>query len=47
MAYLVGRGVGASRMRGISYGEERPVCTAHDESCWAMNRRDHFLGSAQ
>jgi peptidoglycan-associated lipoprotein len=27
----------------ISYGEERPVCTARDEACWGQNRRAHFL----
>jgi peptidoglycan-associated lipoprotein len=45
MSYLVGQGISASRMRTVSYGEARPLCDAHDESCWAMNRRDHFLGS--
>jgi peptidoglycan-associated lipoprotein len=47
MSYLVGQGVNASRIRVVSYGEERPLCDAHDESCWAMNRRDHFLGSGK
>ncbi len=43
MNYLVSQGVQASRITIISYGEERPQCTEHDESCWAKNRRDHFL----
>lgn len=30
-------------MTGISYGEERPVCTERVEACWARNRRAHFL----
>ena len=47
MSYLVGHGVNASRMRVISYGEEQPLCSGHDESCWVMNRRDHFLGSGK
>ncbi len=41
-AYLVGRGVAASRISTISYGEERPLCTEHNETCWAQNRRDHL-----
>ena len=43
MNYLVARGVAASRIRTISYGEERPLCAAHTEACWARNRRAHFL----
>ena len=27
----------------ITYGEERPVCTARNAACWAQNRRAHFL----
>jgi peptidoglycan-associated lipoprotein len=40
--YLNALGVSASRMTTISYGEERPVCTEHNEACWAKNRRDDF-----
>ena len=36
-------GVAGVRMRSISYGEERPQCTSATESCWAMNRRAHFI----
>ncbi len=43
MNYLVSQGVQANRITIISYGEERPLCTEHNESCWARNRRDHFL----
>ncbi len=43
MNYLVSQGVQASRITIISYGEERPLCTEHNEACWAKNRRDHFL----
>jgi peptidoglycan-associated lipoprotein len=43
MSYLTARGVAASRITTISYGEERPSCTAHNEACWAKNRRAHFL----
>jgi peptidoglycan-associated lipoprotein len=43
MNYLVSQGVPARRISIISYGEERPLCTEHTESCWARNRRGHFL----
>ena len=43
MNYLVSQGVQANRITIISYGEERPQCTEHTESCWAKNRRAHFL----
>ncbi len=38
-AYLVARGVPASRVRTISYGKERPVAVCNDISCWSQNRR--------
>jgi peptidoglycan-associated lipoprotein len=40
--YLVTLGISDSRLSTISYGKELPLCTEHDESCWAQNRRDHF-----
>ena len=43
MNYLVSQGVQASRITIISYGEERPVCTQHNEECWSKNRRAQFL----
>ena len=43
MSYLLAQGVPAGRMVAISYGKERPVCTDHHETCWAQNRRVHFL----
>ena len=39
---LVNQGVPAGKLTTISYGEERPQCTASDESCWQRNRRAHF-----
>jgi len=47
MTYLASRGVQASRMSLVSYGEERPACAAHTDSCWAKNRRAHFLVKPQ
>ena len=43
MNYLVSQGVQANRITIISYGEERPQCTEHNEACWSKNRRSHFL----
>jgi peptidoglycan-associated lipoprotein len=41
--YLSSLGVAANRVRTISYGEERPVCTEEVESCWSQNRRAHMI----
>ena len=41
--YLISLGVAASRLKTISYGEERPVCTVSAESCWSQNRRGHMV----
>jgi peptidoglycan-associated lipoprotein len=41
--YLGSLGVSASRLRTLSYGEERPVCTQTEESCWSQNRRAHMV----
>ena len=40
--FLVQIGVPAERLSTISYGQERPVCTEHDENCWQKNRRAHL-----
>jgi peptidoglycan-associated lipoprotein len=41
--YLKSLGVADTRMRTISYGKERPVCTEEVESCWSQNRRAHMV----
>ena len=41
--YLSGLGVDAKMLDTISYGKERPVCTEHNEACWAQNRKDAFV----
>ncbi len=41
--YLVSLGIDASRIRTISYGEERPFAVGHDEAAWQLNRRSHFV----
>ena len=37
--YLIAQGVGADRVRTLSFGKERPAATCSDESCFAQNRR--------
>ena len=37
--YLVSLGVSADRIRTVSFGKERPVALASNESAWAQNRR--------
>jgi peptidoglycan-associated lipoprotein len=38
---LEAQGVSADRIQTISYGKEKPYCSAEDEQCWQANRRDH------
>jgi peptidoglycan-associated lipoprotein len=40
--YLESLGVGGSRVRTTTYGEERPFCGESTESCFTQNRRAHF-----
>jgi peptidoglycan-associated lipoprotein len=37
--FLASLGVAAGRLQTVSYGKERPICTASNEDCWAQNRR--------
>lgn len=32
-------GVSSNRIKTVSYGEEKPLCQEHNESCWRQNRR--------
>ncbi len=41
--YLVTLGIPEQRLSTISYGEELPVCTEHNEDCWQKNRHDRFV----
>ena len=45
--YLVSLGVSASRIAIVSKGEEQPTCMEETESCWALNRRGHFIFTAK
>ena len=40
--FLVSLGVPGDRLKTVSYGKERPVCTESTESCWQKNRRAHL-----
>lgn len=37
--HLAGQGVSRSRLKAVSYGEERPAVRGSSESAWAKNRR--------
>ncbi len=39
---LIAAGIGADRIRTVSYGKEKQFCSEHDESCWQQNRRGQF-----
>jgi peptidoglycan-associated lipoprotein len=41
--YLTKLGVQANRLSTISYGEEMPVDSGHNEAAWSKNRRCHFI----
>lgn len=41
--FLVSLGIPADRMETVSYGKERPFCTASTEECWQQNRRAHII----
>lgn len=40
-------GGSSSQLNVVSYGEERPVCRQHDESCWSKNRRVEIIYTAK
>jgi peptidoglycan-associated lipoprotein len=41
--YLVGLGIPAGNLNTVSYGKEKPFCTEATETCYAQNRRGHFV----
>lgn len=41
--YLMTLGITAVRLSTISFGEEKPAASGHDETAWAKNRRDEFV----
>jgi peptidoglycan-associated lipoprotein len=47
VAYLASLGVDRSRIRTVSYGEERPFEEGATEEAWAQNRRAHLTLAAR
>lgn len=41
--YLVNLGIDSSRIRTVSYGEERPLFFEQDDFSWSQNRRADFV----
>jgi len=41
--FLVSLGISADRMESVSYGKERPFCSASTEECYTQNRRAHIV----
>ncbi len=40
--YLIVNGVSKSQLEVVSYGEERPANSGHNEAAWAQNRRAYI-----
>jgi peptidoglycan-associated lipoprotein len=45
--YLASLGIPANRINTVSKGKEQPFCTEENETCWAQNRRGHFIITAK
>ena len=41
--YLISLGIPAGRISTISYGEEKPLDSGHNEEAWGKNRRAHTI----
>jgi len=46
-AYLMSLGIGADRLRTVSYGKEFPFDPGHSETSFSKNRRAHFVITAK
>jgi peptidoglycan-associated lipoprotein len=42
---LIALGVPGDKLKTISYGKERPLCTDATEECYSRNRRAHFAAT--
>lgn len=40
---LVAMGIDGSRIKDVSFGEEKPRASCHEEKCWSQNRRVDFV----
>jgi len=43
--FLNTMGIPSTQLTIISFGKERPVCTAANEACWQKNRRAHVTAA--
>ncbi len=43
LKYMLAKGVSTSRVKVVSYGEERPVAQGDSETAYAQNRRAEFV----
>jgi peptidoglycan-associated lipoprotein len=43
--FYIQQGLPAARIRTISYGKEKPVCTDANEACYQKNRHDHMAAA--
>jgi peptidoglycan-associated lipoprotein len=43
LSFMNSNGVSGSRVKIVSYGEERPASEGHSESAWSQNRRCEFI----
>ena len=41
--FLVSLGISTDRVDTVSYGKEKPFCSASTEECYTQNRRGHFV----
>ena len=46
-AFLTALGIDVNRLSTISYGEERPLDSGHNEEAWTKNRRARFVVTGQ
>jgi len=44
---LLANGGRSEQINVVSYGEERPICTESDDSCWSQNRRAEIRYTAK
>ena len=40
--FLVQLGLSGDKLKSVTYGKERQICTDASEDCWQKNRRAHF-----
>jgi peptidoglycan-associated lipoprotein len=45
-SYLMSLGIGAERLKTVSYGKEFPFDQGHEEKAWSQNRRAHLTVTA-